>query len=129
MKTYILDEIADYTQGTIVVTCNNLKDFIAKCKKEEKRQQVLFLNFKKEWEIKNGTILDGQYYSNLGYKQREDYSKYNNEISNEYNNFFGIKLKDIKTKIIKDKEHYWVIIKEFDSNLSEGVHYYGSYCA
>ena len=139
-KTFLLTAVASYTEGSMLIVVSSIDEF-KKLYKEYHEKKNLYLiqnnwhnldnwsakdkvesRFKNEnnnkpfdFEIDTGTpyLIEGLLKGNHKSGEIDIYSDNDPIKLDRYN----------------DPELHWCVIKEFNSDLPRGTHYYGDYCA
>lgn len=155
MKTFILDAVASYTQGTMVIAVESIEKFKELFRDYHERRLAFLREFTKDYKMMEENLQFKKRGGNKFVRTTESFKleeEGNIKFREENNKPFDfeidtgvdyldttdddpfshyIKYGDIRifTEHPEKVKSYWFVVKEFDSNLPEGTHYYGEYCA
>ena len=139
-KTFLLQAVASYTEGSMLIVIDSLDDFIAKFKIYHAKKRDFMLDKVPEYYSANSRLEHNKWTSIIAKHDELEkqfiaennnnpfdfefstgchYGNYENKWENFYDNL----------KISNDGEDCWSVVKEFLSDLPTGTHYLGDYCA
>lgn len=140
MKTFLLDAYAPYTQGTMLIVYESIEQFRQDFIAYHKRKLTILGNL--PYYLRTNINNQNKWLEDIQQRDEEERNFVKSEsfcfeidCGTRYikKGFGKGNFKDdifILFEPSKNKdEEYWLVVKEFQSDLPKGIHYNGEYCA